>query len=336
MEALTSKNVTAIITTHDDYEKTLACLEKIHEQSDLPQKIIVVDNASHNSVIDTLLTSWKKIAKKYEMDEPVEVFSQETTSARLILLRLSKNEGYSAAINTAIKMGLYDKDCSAFWLMHNDTLPENYALSALLNHTTEEIKKETVPYHIIGATILSLENTLIQCAGGGTFSHILGKTRLYEENISRYSLPDRETCIKNLDFIYGASMLVRREVFEQIGFFAEKFFLFFEDIEFSIRATKAGFKLNWAPGAIITHIGLAPGRATPVRAFNHINEKILPQLEDYYNIRNRFYLLKKLHPFSYILSLLTLPIPLSIRWFKGHKSRFNTVIKAALDGIKMA
>ncbi len=336
MNTIEKDNVAVVITTYNDYKKTLACLESVHKQVDSAKRIVVVDNGSENNMVDRLLSAWKELAKKYNLQEPVEVYSDDVDYSPLVLIRLSENEGYAAAVNHALRMLFYDKDCKAFWLLHNDTLPLQYALSALIRHTQEEENKEIVDYHIIGSTILHEDLELLQCAGGGTFSSILGKVRLYEEDVLRFSMPERENTIKNINFIYGASVLIRREVFENIGLLSEKFFLFFEDVEFSIRAQQAGYRLNWAPGAMVSHIGPVPGRATPVRSFNQlpINDYELPQQADYYNIRNRFYLLKKLHPYTFFLSLLTLPLPLSIRWFKGQKSRFHNVIQAVKDGIK--
>ncbi len=339
MNTIDRENTAVIITTYNDYKKTLACLEHVHKQSDMPRRIVVVDNGSDNEIVDKLLKGWRSLVRA-EVDssysEPVEVYSEDVDYSPLVLIRRSENDGYAAAVNHALRMLFYDKECKAFWLLHNDTMPMQYALAALLRHSVEEIDKENADYHIIGSTIIHEDFKNIQCAGGGTFSSILGKVRLYEENISRFSLPERQTTVKNINFIYGASMLVRREVFENIGLFHEKFFLFFEDVEFCLRAQKEGYRMNWAPGAMVKHIGPTPGKAAPVRSFNQlaITDNELPQLADYYNIRNRFYLLKKLHPYTFFLSLISLPIPLSIRWFKGQKSRFNNVIKAAIDGIK--
>ncbi len=336
MDTLDKDKVAVIITTYNDYKKTIACLERVHMQSDKPRRIVVVDNGSENAVVDNLLRAWKALANKFDLDEPVEVYSQDMTSCPLVLIRKSENDGYPNAVNQALRLLFYDKACQAFWILHNDTLPENFALAALIRHSSEEIKKEVLNYHVIGSTILREDFDNIQCAGGGTFNTFTGKVRLYEENILRFSLPEREQTIKNINFIYGASMLVRKEVFEKIGFFNEKYFLFFEDVDFSLRATKAGFRLNWAPGALVTHIGQTPGKAAPVRSFNQLplEDRELPQRSDYYNIRNRFYLIKRLNPKTYFLALITLIVPLSVRWFKGKKSRFYNVIKAASDGIK--
>ncbi len=337
MDTINKNNVVAVITTYNDYEKTLNCLEAVHNQIEVPSRIIVVDNGSQNHYVDVLFEEWKKIAKKYEMPEPEENYNDNINSSPLILLRLPENNGYPAAINAAINLMLYDTNAKAFWFLHNDSIPEIYALCALVDHTKEVVKEKEKFYDIVGSTILYADRENIMCAGGGSFSRILGQVRLNSDGIYKHNLPTKRKILSSLDFMYGASLLVRREVFEKIGLFKEEFFFSFEDVEFCIRAKKNKLKLNWAPGAIVRHIGPVPGRAAPVRSFNNlpIDDKELPQLLDYYNIRNRFYLIKKLYPTTYYLSLITLPLPLSIRWFKGHKSRFNNVIKAVKDALNM-
>ncbi len=337
MNIINRNNTVAIITTYNDYEKTLKCLDAVHNQIDVPSRIIVVDNGSDNSYVDELFEQWKVIAKKYEMPEPEENYCDTITSSPLILLRRPDNDGYPAAINQAINFCLYDDNVKAFWFLHNDSIPEIYALSALVDHTKEVVKEKEKFYDIIGSTILYADRDNIMCAGGGSFSRILGQVRLNSEGIYKHNLPLKRKILSSLDFMYGASILVRREVFEKIGLFKEELFFSFEDVEFCIRATKENFKLNWAQGSIVRHIGPVPGRAAPVRSFNNnpLEEKELPQLLDYYNIRNRFYLIKKLYPSTFKLSLITLPLPLSIRWFKGQKSRFNNVLKAVKDASTM-
>ena len=48
-------------------------------------------------------------------------------------------------------------------------------------------------------------------------------------------------------------MLVKKEVFEKIGYFDEKYFLYLEDMDFCVRAEKAGFKIFFQPRAVIWH-----------------------------------------------------------------------------------
>ncbi len=56
------------------------------------------------------------------------------------------------------------------------------------------------------------------------------------------------------EYVNGCLMLVKRKVFEKIGLFDKKFFLYFEDVDFSIRAKNAGFRLVYCPKAKIWHL----------------------------------------------------------------------------------
>ncbi len=336
MAILDASCVTAIITTYNDYIKTLACLEKVIQQEDIPHRIIIVDNGSENSYVDNLLFEWKEIVKKFntenekQLEEPIELFSIERSLAKSILLRLPKNEGYAIAINSAIKIGLYDKECCAFWFLHNDILAESYALSALMQHTSEEKNSEIEEFHIIGSTFLTEDPLILECAAGGKFSSFTGKISFSDENISRYSLSSREKLIKEINFIYGASLLVKREVFEKVGLFSEKFFQYYEDIDFSLKAINAGFKLNWAPGALVMHKKENSDRIAPVRFINQIDKSEMSL--EYYHIKSRFYLIKKLRPRSYYLSLSILFFPLLLNTLRGRKTKAINSIKAAFDG----
>jgi GT2 family glycosyltransferase len=56
-----------------------------------------------------------------------------------------------------------------------------------------------------------------------------------------------------LDYVCGCSIFIRREVFEKIGLLETKFFLFWEEADFSMRAKKAGFGIGVCYGALLLH-----------------------------------------------------------------------------------
>lgn len=61
---------------------------------------------------------------------------------------------------------------------------------------------------------------------------------------------DKET---ETDFATGCCMLIKKEVFEKIGFFAEEYFAYFEDVDFCIRAKKSGYEIKYVPQSAIWH-----------------------------------------------------------------------------------
>ena len=64
------------------------------------------------------------------------------------------------------------------------------------------------------------------------------------------------------DWVSGASLMVRREVFEEIGLFDEGYFLYFEEADFCMRAHTAGWKIWFVPESRVVHI---EGASTGIR-----------------------------------------------------------------------
>ncbi|PIR59055.1 MAG: hypothetical protein COU69_01550 [Candidatus Pacebacteria bacterium CG10_big_fil_rev_8_21_14_0_10_56_10] len=79
------------------------------------------------------------------------------------------------------------------------------------------------------------------------------------------------------DFATGCCLLVSRQVLETIGLLDERFFLYLEDVEFSLRARSAGFEIRFCPQAKVWHdnAGSSDGAGS--------------KLSTYYQTRNRLY-----------------------------------------------
>jgi len=76
-----------------------------------------------------------------------------------------------------------------------------------------------------------------------------------ESNPHSNPLPFRERGLYEVDQVMGAFFLVRRKVFDQIGLLDEKFFIWFEEVDFCRRAKQAGWNVAYYPGARIIHHG---------------------------------------------------------------------------------
>ena len=67
-----------------------------------------------------------------------------------------------------------------------------------------------------------------------------------------------------VDWVSGASLMIRREVFEAIGLFDEAYFMYYEEVDFILRAKNAGCTCWYVPSATITHlIGQSSGVNDP-------------------------------------------------------------------------
>jgi len=68
---------------------------------------------------------------------------------------------------------------------------------------------------------------------------------------------------REIDYISGCAMMIKRRVFEKIGLFDERYFLYFEDADFCLRAKKAGFKIAVDPKSMVIH-KLKEGKKKPL------------------------------------------------------------------------
>ncbi len=324
-----ASQVGVIILTHGNYSYSIDCLKKIHTQFDKPRRIVLCDNGSGNNVADLILNAWQEIAKENNLEKPVEVFAGDHSGAQLVLLRSEENLGVGGGINLALSFLLFDKNCEAFWILHNDTLPENYALSALINHVNED---ESENIGLVGSTLLFADSELQECAGGGIFSKFSGKGKLIDKGYDKYAHTDQKKVREKLDYINGASCLVTRKLIESIGFYDDRFCFFFEDVDYGLRAKKAGFKLNWAPGSIVKHISPHAETFTPI--LNLVEAPKLTTLISYFYIRNRFYLLRRENPLGLFTAFISLFFSCLFRKKDKIKGIFSFKFGAALDGVR--
>ena len=154
------------------------------------------------------------------------------------------NIGFTAATNYGIKNLLsHNQQPDWFWLLNNDTKVTKETIKNIFE-ILPTLEKEV---GVVGFKILSMENPdLIHHAG--TYDcfpagiHKSGSVRLKQHSVQT-----------NEKWVTFASVLVRREIFEEIGFLDKKLFNYFSDSDFCYRARYAGWKVIYQPNFVILH-----------------------------------------------------------------------------------
>jgi GT2 family glycosyltransferase len=153
---------------------------------------------------------------------------------KIILIKLEKNKGFAEPNNIGSKIakGKY------ILFLNNDTIVTKNFLTELLNSIS---KDEQIG--ICQSMLLKLDNTI---DSSGDFIDELGivfnsKTPVKTE--------------REISSARGASMLVRKDVFDKLKGFDEKFFVSFEDVDLGWRAWINGFKVVLSPKSIVYHMG---------------------------------------------------------------------------------
>ncbi|MFM0308486.1 glycosyltransferase family 2 protein [Paraburkholderia sp. RL17-383-BIF-A] len=209
-------HVAVILVNYKNAKDTLRCIESIGQLDYGSYSIVVVDNCSG--------------------DGSYEKFLELGPSVRVI--RSDSNDGFAAACNLAMN-ALRDSAVRYFWLLNNDTIVRKDTLSELV-----KIAQQSDAIGAVGSRIVDLhdvEKTI--CAGGGVISRITGRS-MHIENF---------TAQTKLDYLCGASCLIRRDAYLDIGPLSEKYFLYWEDADYSFRLAKRNWLISFAEKSIVMH-----------------------------------------------------------------------------------
>jgi len=266
-----SENVYIIIVNWNGWKDTIECLESVFRNDYPSYQVVVCDNGSQDGSLDKI-KAWAAGDLKndvprenplYSLSNPPvakPVFFEEytrseaesrvkrSTNARLILIRIPSNLGFSGGNNVGLRYALSQDDFSYAWLLNNDVVIKPDALTHLVQRMRD--KKDagmcgsTMPYYSQPETIWAL--------GGGKYnkwtarSCNIGHLQPAQKTISR------EEVEASLDYLAGASMLVSRAFLHEIGLLSEDYFLFYEEPDWALRG-KGKYALAYAPESIVYH-----------------------------------------------------------------------------------
>ncbi len=218
-----------IVITYNSAQYIEECLESIKKTaSELNPGIIVVDNASEDNTVDL-------VEKKYP---------------EILAVKSDENLGYAAAIN----LGVSKSYAEALIISNPDVIYQEGAISNLLD-TIEKNDEVGVagPQQVFRDG--SWQNSYSDFPGFRLGFLELFFVKSFQRGLRAKfwkKLPiDRFT--KDVDYVDGAVMAVRREVFEKIGGFDEDYFLFTEETDFCYRLKKTGFVVIFQPNAKVIH-----------------------------------------------------------------------------------
>lgn len=214
--------IAVIVVNWNGRELTSRCLETLQASEMRPCRVIVFDNGSADGSVEWIRQSFPES----------EVLESEN------------NLGFTGANNAAIRHALRD-EIEAVWILNNDTEVHPGCLERL-----SQCLQTDALIGAVGPKILYADPPHRIWYGGAKLNPF--SFRAPHSNIGREkgfgpSQPEE------VDFITGCSLLIRREAIEKVGVFDDSYFAYGEDLDWCIRAKKAGFRLVYVPTAIIWH-----------------------------------------------------------------------------------
>lgn len=249
------KKVGIVILHYSDINNTKECVESVlhSEKKRLEVAIILVNNSGED--IEKIV----KLAQNIECITP------------------SGNVGYSAGNNIGIKSALA-RGCDFVMLLNNDAVLEKNTLEELVTFSEKENASIVSPkiyffkgneFHIDRYAKKELGHVIWYAGGLIDWRNVIGFHRGVDEvDKGQFDKPTQT------EFASGCCMLIVKDVFNTIGFLDERFFLYYEDNDFSQRARKRGFTIMYDPKAVVWHKNAGSSGSGS-------------DLQDYYLTRNR-------------------------------------------------
>ena len=244
-----NKKIAIIIVNWKQYELTINCLLSLQKVEYKNWKVILVDNESNFEKINKIKSDFNK----------VEVIGSKA------------NLGFASANNLGIKYAIKNK-FEYVMLLNNDTEVNKKFLSPLLNSFQND--------NSLGAVqplIMNYNNRAKVWNAGGYLNNFFG-----------FPYTNKKLNNKNrqIDWITGCCIVLKTKVIKKAGLIDEDFFAYYEDVDWSLRIKKLGYKLGVVESSVIFHHG--------TKSSNNSNfEGDLSPFVHYLNIRNHIYLVKK-------------------------------------------
>jgi hypothetical protein len=229
------------IVTWQAADLTIDCLRSVApEIADLPDtRVIVVDNDSKDGAADKVERAihdngWSDWAE---------------------FRRAPGNNGFAAGNNVAIRQALRGDEPAEYVLLLNpDTIVRPGAFRILVRFMEEHPE-----VGIAGGRSENPDATPQLCCF--RFPSMLSELALYlnlgivdrllERHLTRVGIPEEP---RPIDWVSGALMIIRREVFEDVGLMDEGYFLYYEETDFTLQARRAGWPCWHIPASRVVHL----------------------------------------------------------------------------------
>ena len=230
-----------VMVNYHGYDLTVDCLRSLREELDtLPDVHVgLCDNGSGEEEVQALVTAIEDLG----------------LHRRVTLTPIYPNRGFTGGNNEVIRAALAEEDPpEAVLLLNNDTLVPTGAIQTLV-----EFLEQRHDVAVCGSR-LEYPNGESQRAARRTltlFSEFESYARVgvVSKLLSRWLVAPPERDEPHIcGWVPGAALLVRREVFAQVGLLDEDLYTYFDDVDFCLRARRAGWPTWYVPASRIVHL----------------------------------------------------------------------------------
>ena len=215
--------VLIVLLNWNSADETIAAVQSLRRMEYRKYRVLIVDNASQDDSIARL---------------------RPLVSEDLDLLESPINTGYTGGCNQGMKRAL-ELEVDYVWLLNNDAVVEPNTLSSLVSLAESEPS-----VGLVTPRIASLDEDRLTFAGG----IISIERRLYNETHDPEVAREWSLRYPESGLVIGTAMLIRTELIRKIGMLDNRFFAYFEDIDYSARSAQAGFRNVVDANSVVRHL----------------------------------------------------------------------------------
>jgi len=197
----------------------------------------------------------------------------------VIVVEARENLGYAGAINASITALGESPSWEGYWVLNPDTEPEPGALRALVDYAAESRKG------LVGSRLMHVDRSHLVRTRGLRWRKFMAAPIGVDNYAPVLPRPDSAEVEARIDAPSGASFYITRECLARIGLMDERYFLYYEDLDWGVRA-KATCGIGYAYDSVVPHVGGRSIGSAPARAARS-------RLSVYLESRNRFLFVRR-------------------------------------------
>jgi GT2 family glycosyltransferase len=256
-------DVSIILVNYNTANLLIKCIDSIYRFTEsLEFEIIVVDNKSTDDSVQVVKTNYPQV----------------------LCISSNENLGFGKGNNLGVKYARGE----FLFLLNSDTLLMENSIAILHDFFTK--KEKELYLGVIGCKLVD-EQMQIANSGGG-FPLVINDLKEYYyvlvEKLFNHTFPPRDSYnfdapFLEIDYVIGADMFLRKSVYDEVGGFDEKYFMYYEESDMQIAIRKLGLKCYINTRTKILHL---EGGSTNRRKFSSFKRIILQRSRNYYFKKN--------------------------------------------------
>ncbi len=227
-----SKKLSITIVNTNEKHFTIPCIQSVYDETKLYDfEIIVTDNNSSDGSVEAIREQFPEV----------------------IVIENKKNAGFTEANNQSIRISRGEY----IFCLNPDCKVLNGAIDKMVKYLDENPR-----VGIIGSKLLNADGSLQPSARNFIYAHNLLLQHLVPWKIlpqkwaGKYVLEYWDhSYTRRVDWVIGASLMIRRKTVEEIGLKDERYFIFHEDNDWCWQAKLKGWEVHFLPSAEIIHYG---------------------------------------------------------------------------------